>query len=62
MTTVEVKKDLFNGCKCFTKGNRYEVSKDAHQPIDLLNNARTINDNNEPHYIGNWYKHFKIIK
>lgn len=62
MSVIRAKKDLYNNGKCFTKGKEYETTKTINNQRDLLDNARTINDNGEPHYIGLWWKHFKIIK
>lgn len=60
-TIIKAKKDLYNGGKCFTKGQTYEVSKDVHQESGLME-ATTINDQNESHLIGSWWREFKIVK
>lgn len=61
MTVIEAKKDLYNGGRCFTKGKTYTVSKHAKNQSELMD-ARAINDLKEPHVIGTFYRHFKIIK
>jgi hypothetical protein len=60
-TIIKAKKDLFNGGKCFTKGQTYEVSKNVNIEAGLME-ATAINDQNEPHLIGSWWREFKIVK
>lgn len=64
-TTIIAKTDLIDdaGQKCFSKGKSYEVQTDS--PIiyaHTLMDKKTINDNREPHYLGNWYKEFTILE
>ncbi len=59
-TTIECKKDLYNAGKCFTKGRQYEVNKKIHQESSLME-LSTINDMGEPHIIGSFWRHFKIV-
>ncbi len=59
MTTIEAKKDLYNGGKCFTKGNEYEVRKDISKTYELIDTS-VINDLGQPHLIGMWYRDFEI--
>ena len=61
MTTIQAKKDLFNGGKCFTKGRTYTVNADVKTEAGLMD-ARTVNDLNESHIIGAYWRDFKIVK
>lgn len=63
MTTIIAKKDLYNGGKCFTKGKEYEVrlSRPIHTEATLMD-AHVINDLNQDHVIGSWWREFKIVK
>ncbi len=61
MTKIIAKKDLFNGGKCFTKGKIYQTGKTINTQSDLMG-AATTNDLGEPHFIGNWWKNFKVLK
>lgn len=62
-TTIKAKKDLYNGGKCFTKGKEYTVFSWNKITTEAgLMEARTTNDQNEPHLIGGWWREFKIIK
>ena len=57
---IKCNKDLFNFGKCFTKGKTYEVSKYIANKSNLID-VQVINDLNEAHTIGLWFKHFTII-
>ena len=59
-TTIKAKKDLYNDGKCFTKGHEYTVNKRVKTEAGLME-AMTINDQNEPHLIGSWWREFKIV-
>jgi len=59
-TTIKAKKDLYNNGKCFTKGRTYEVNKQVKTEPGLME-IQIINDLNEPHLIGSWWREFKII-
>lgn len=61
MTTIKATKDLYNAGKCFTKGKTYKVNKQVKTEAGLME-AQTINDQQEPHLIGSWWKHFKIVE
>lgn len=61
MTTIEAKSDLYNGGRCFTKGQTYQVKKDVRNEPGLME-AETVNDLGEPHVIGSWWREFKIVK
>jgi len=60
-TTIEAKKDMFNGGQCFTKGQTYEVNGYVEEQYQLME-RQAINDMGQPHKIGLWYKNFKIVK
>lgn len=60
MTRIKAKKDLFNGGRCFTKGKIYLVAKDVSSTAQLMD-CKVINDQEEPHIIGNFWKDFKIV-
>ncbi len=60
MTTIKAKKDLYNGGKCFTKGKTYTVNQDVKTEAGLME-ARTINDMDQTHIIGSWWRNFKIV-
>lgn len=59
---VEIKatKDLYNGGKCFTKGEVYEVEGPIHNEATLMERT-TTNDQGQPHIIGSWWRNFKIV-
>lgn len=58
---ITAKKDLYNGGKCFTKGNVYEVINRDHIHTNAsLMEAIAINDMNEQHLIGGWWRDFEI--
>jgi hypothetical protein len=59
-TIIKAKKDLYNGGKCFTKGKIYEVNGSIKTNAGLME-ARTVNDQNQPHVIGSWWRNFEII-
>lgn len=58
-TIIIAKEDLYNGGRCFTKHNEYEVSKQINKQSDLMD-VTVTNDQGQPHRIGIWYKSFKI--
>jgi len=58
-TIIIAKKDLYNGGKCFTKGQEYELNKVVHNQYELIDTTVT-NDLGEPHIIGMYWKQFKI--
>lgn len=60
-TTIEATKDLYNSGKCFTKGKKYTVNKKIQVAASLME-LQTVNDFNEPHLIGSWWRHFKIVR
>lgn len=61
-TIIRAKKDLYNGGKCFTKGQEYTIESWNKIKTEAgLMDARTTNDQNEPHTIGGWWREFKII-
>jgi hypothetical protein len=59
MTIIIAKKDLYNCGKCFTKGAEYIVNKDIQNNASLME-LKTINDQNEEHIIGSWWREFEI--
>ena len=59
-TVVKAKKNLFNRGKCFTKGHIYVIDRTVKSQAGLME-ARTYNDNNEPHIIGSWWRNFELI-
>lgn len=60
-TQIKAKKDLYNDGKCFTKDEIYIVQGDIRTEAGLME-KQTINDLNEPHLIGSWWREFKIVK
>lgn len=60
-TRIKAKKDLFNAGKCFTKGDVYIVQGNVTSEAGLMD-KQTINDLDQPHIIGSWWKEFKIVK
>lgn len=61
MTLIKANNNLFNGGKCFTANRIYETKADIRQQSDLMD-AWVINDLDEKHKIGLWYKEFTIVK
>lgn len=62
MTTIKATKNLYNNGKCFTKGKEYKLIGDRVVKTEAgLMEAMTINDQNEPHIIGNFWRNFKIV-
>jgi len=59
MTTIKAKKDLYNGGKCFTKGETYQVNKTVTSTAALMECIVT-NDLGERHTIGSWWREFTI--
>lgn len=59
-TTIICTKDLYNGGRCFTKGNAYEVSGRIATAAGLMDKM-TTNDMGEAHIIGNFWRNFKIV-
>lgn len=60
-TKIIAKKDLYNGGLCFTKGREYFVTGYIENTYQLMQKM-TTNDQGEGHIIGNFHKHFKIVK
>lgn len=60
-TEIKAKKDLYNGGKCFTEGRSYYFVGQVKSQSGLMN-VKVINDLNEPHTIGIWYKDFEIVE
>lgn len=56
---VKCQKNLkdYEGIPCFTKGKTYEGDNK-----NLLEHLQVINDNGDIHQLGNWKRHFKIVK
>ena len=63
-TLIKAKKDLFNSGKCFTKGRIYEVLNDPYNEVRTeasLMEKRVLNDLDEEHLIGSWWREFTIV-
>jgi len=60
-TRIKAKKDLYNAGKCFIKGEIYIVSGNVNTEAGLME-KQTINDLDQPHVIGSWWRDFKIVK
>lgn len=60
-TIIKAKKDLYNRGKCFTKGKEYLVQKILKNEAGLIE-TQVINDMNEAHIIGSWWKDFEIVE
>jgi hypothetical protein len=58
-TRVKCNKNLVHsdGTQSFTKGQIYEGNI-----CNVLENLRVTNNQNEPHVLSMWHKHFKVIK
>ena len=61
-TVIRANKNLFNDGQCFTKGMEYEVVSAECSNTASLIDATVINDQNERHIIGSWWRDFKIVK
>lgn len=61
-TIIKAKKDLFNKGKCFSKGKEYTIPNRQINTEAGLMEARTVNDLNEPHIIGDFWRNFKIVR
>lgn len=59
-TLIKAKKDLYNSGKCFTKGRIYEVENEVRTEAGLME-RRVLNDLNEYHLIGSWWREFTIV-
>ena len=59
-TIIRAKKDLFNQGKCFTKDKEYEVTKIVKSKAGLME-AHTMNDQNQFHIIGAWWRDFEVV-
>ncbi len=59
-TIIKCKKDLYNDGKCFSKGKTYEVNGNVTMKASLMEKV-VINDLDQPHKIGSWWKEFEII-
>lgn len=63
--TIKATKDLIDDTdvKCFTKDKVYTFETHNHIVRNLqLENVTLVNDNGVKHRIGNWYKHFTLVK
>ena len=60
-TRFIVRKDLYNGGKCFTKGKTYETESNVICEAGLME-ATTINDRGEKHIIGGFWRDCKLVK
>jgi len=59
---IKAKKDLYNDGKCFTKDKVYKVESSRRITNNYgLEELYTVNDQNERHRIGNWYREFEIL-
>lgn len=59
-TQLKAKKNLYNKGKCFTKNKIYIIPEVILTPKEL--SCKTIvNDLNENHIIGNFWKYFEIV-
>ena len=60
-TKLKCKKNLKHqdGTQSFTKGMIYVCDFQIESPSP---DACVMNNQNMPHQLGNWYKHFKIIE
>ena len=58
ITKVRCNKTLVNdaGEQNFTEGNTYQGKR-----TNILNNLNVQDDQDDPHVLGNWFKHFTII-
>lgn len=61
ITEIRAKKDLYNGGKCFTKDEIYEVNGFIPTEASLMEKTVT-NDLGEPHVISSWWREFEIVK
>lgn len=63
---IKCKKNLFSftGEQNFTKGKEYETDGyiNYYNPIDIPEYIVVLNDQKDKHKLGNWAKHFKLIK
>ena len=57
---IKANKDLFNKGKCFTKGKIYDTTRQVKYNAGLME-CQVINDLGEPHNIGSWWRHFKLL-
>ena len=60
-TIITPKEDLYNGGRCFTKGKNYTVDKIIKTEAGLME-ARVLNDLDEFHYIGSFWRDFEIVQ
>lgn len=65
MVKIKAKKDLYNGGKCFSKGQVYELIHSSYEhPVTSqagLMEKKAINDLGEMHIIGSWWRNFTIL-
>lgn len=61
ITTIKPTKDLYNMGRCFTKGKYYYVSGGFTNTASLMEVA-TINDQDQRHIIGGWWRDFEIVE
>jgi len=59
-TIIKAKKDLFNGGKCFTKGEKYTIEGEIKTEAGLMEKM-TTNNQGEAHLIGSWWRNFEIL-
>jgi hypothetical protein len=57
---IRAKKDLYNKGRCFTKGKEYELRFPVSTPASLID-VCVVNDQNEPHIIGSWWREFELV-
>jgi hypothetical protein len=60
-TIIKAKQDLYNVGKCFTKGKTYVVHKRITTEASLME-TKVMNDNDELHNIGSWWREFEIVR
>ncbi len=60
-TTIKAKKHLYNYGRCFSADHFYKVVGEIKTAAGLME-ARAINDQDQWHVIGNWWREFEIIE
>ena len=63
--TIKCNKDLVNmsGHKDFTKGEEYVAEVYQYNKNQITENTTVVSDDAGcRHILGNWHKHFKIVK
>ena len=61
MTKIRAKRNLYNKGKCFTKGRIYEVDSVVRIEPSLME-CNVMNDQNQIHWIGSWWRNFEIVR